>query len=158
MGPSAELPESLVTHVNCVGQTKFFVSKQFEIRSFVCSDRIDISLPKVNSINVNLRPSQTHPSPLCNRQLPRSASRPPNVNVNSKSSRTHLSQLRDRLLPRPVSCPPNANINLDPQMSTRLHDQLHNCQLPKPKGCLPNVKLQPDVNLRPCQKTPRSTS
>ena len=147
-GPSAESLEPSPTHVNCVGQTKFFVPKQFEIRSFVCSDRIDISVhlgqlpdsqpprsisypPKVNSLpDVNLRSSQTHLGQFRDRQLPRSVSCPPNVNVNLRSSQTHHGQSHDHQLPRPTGCSPNVN------------------SLPRPTSCLPNVNSQPDGNRR----------
>ena len=41
-GPSDESLELSVAYVNCVGQTKFPISKQLEIQSFVCSNNIDI--------------------------------------------------------------------------------------------------------------------
>ena len=141
VGPSAESSESSLTHVNRVGQTKFCVLKQFEIRSFVCSDRIDIFFPKVNSLNVNLRSSQTHLGQLRDRQPPRSVNCPPNANVNPRSNQTHLSQLRDRQLPRSVSCPPNASDNL---RSSQTHTgQFHAHQFPRPTGCPPNVNSLP---------------
>ena len=142
MGPSAESLESSSTHVNCVGQTKFFIPKQFEIRSFICSDRIDISPPKVNSLpDVNRRSSQTHLGQLRDCQLPRSVSCPPSVNVNLRSDQTHLGQLRDHQLPRSVSCPPNVNVNL--RSGQTYHGQSHDHQLPRPTGCPPNVNSLP---------------
>ena len=41
-GPSVESLAITVAYINCVGQTKFPVSKQLEIQSFVCSNNIDI--------------------------------------------------------------------------------------------------------------------
>ena len=41
-GPSEDSLVITVAYVNCVGQSKFSVSKQLEIQSFVCSNNIDI--------------------------------------------------------------------------------------------------------------------
>ena len=32
----------IVAHINCVGQTKLPISKQLEIQSFVCTNKVDI--------------------------------------------------------------------------------------------------------------------
>ena len=158
MGPSAESLEPSLTHVNCVGQTKFCVPKKFEIRSFVCSDRIDISPTKVNSLlDVNPRSNQTYLNQLCDRQLSRPVSYPPNENVNPRSSKTHLSQPRDRRLSRPSVCPPNVNLPTRQTCSLTKSSQTHlgqSCDhhLPKPDSYLSNVNLQPvdiKVNSQP---------
>ena len=41
-GPSEESLAITVAYINCVGQTKLPVSKQLEIQSFVCSNKVDI--------------------------------------------------------------------------------------------------------------------
>ena len=41
-GPSDESPAIIVAYVNCVGQTRLPISKQLEIQSFVCTDKVDI--------------------------------------------------------------------------------------------------------------------
>ena len=139
VGPSAVSLESSSIHVNCVGQTKSCVPKQFGIRSFVCSDRIDISPTKVNSLpDVNLRSNQTHLGQPCDRKSPRLVSCPPNANVNPRLNQTHPSQL---------CCLSNVNrqsvvnkVNSQPIVNKRLcqtHlDQLRDHRLPKPTGCL----------------------
>ena len=44
VGPSddRDSPSIVIAYINCVGQTKLPISKQREIQSFVCSNKIDI--------------------------------------------------------------------------------------------------------------------
>ena len=139
VGPSAESLELSSNHVNCVGQTKFCVPKQFEIRSFVCSDRVDIYPTKVYSLpNVDLRSNQIHLGQLCDRKSPRSVNCPQNTNVNSKLNQTHPSQL---CCLSNVNLQPVVNkVNSQPIVNKRLcqtHlDQFRDRRLPKPTGCL----------------------
>ena len=44
VGPSddRDSPSIVIAYINCVGQTKLPISKQLEIQSFVCSNKIDI--------------------------------------------------------------------------------------------------------------------
>ena len=138
VGPSAESLESSSTHVNCVGQTKFCAQKQFGTRSFVCSDRIDNSLTKVNLLpNVNLRSNQTHLGQLRDRKPPRSVNCPPNANVNPRMNQTHPSQLSGL---SNVNLQPVVNkVNSQPIVNKRLRqthlDQLRDHRLSKPTGC-----------------------
>ena len=139
VGPSTESLDSSSTHVNCVGQTRFCVPKQFGIRSFVCSDRVDISSSKVYSLpDADLKSSKIHLSQLCDQKSPRSVNCPQNANVNPKLNQTHPSQL---------CCLSNFNlqpvvnkVNSQPIVNKRLcqtHlDQFRDRRLPKPTGCL----------------------
>ena len=139
MGPSAESLDSSSNHVNCVGQTKFCVLKRFGIRSFVCSDRADISSTKVYSLpDVDLKSSQIYLGLLCNRKSPRSVNCPQNANVNPKLNQTHPSQL---CCLSNVNLQPVVNkVNSQPFVNKRLcqtHlDQFRDHRLPKPTGCL----------------------
>ena len=127
VGPSAESLESSSTHVNCVGQTKFCVLKQFGTWSFVCSDRIDSSPTKVNSLSdVNPKSNQTHLDLIRDSQSPRPVSSHPKANVNPRSIQTHPSQLCC------LSSQPVANRRL----CQTYRDQLHDHRLPKPTRCL----------------------
>ena len=41
-GPSEESLAITVAYINCVGQSRFSISKQLEIQSFICSNNVDI--------------------------------------------------------------------------------------------------------------------